>query len=143
MSAEFLDTNVFIYAYDGGAGSKQRAALALIERLFDEGTGAISIQVLTEFYSAATRKLGMRPEEVEEIILDLQGWMLHQPSLLHLVSASRLHRRHKLAWWDALILNSAIELGCEVLWSEDFVHHQKYGTLIVRNPFAVDPAPPR
>jgi predicted nucleic acid-binding protein len=135
MSAEFVDTNILIYAHDGGAGTKHTKSVAMLDRLFEEGSGALSIQVLTEFYAAATRKLNMKPEEAEEIIRDLEGWTLHRPSFADLLSASGLHRRYKISWWDALIVNSATELGCSVLWSEDLADGQKYGSLIVRNPF--------
>jgi predicted nucleic acid-binding protein len=33
------------------------------------------------------------------------------------------------------MLNSAIELGCSVLWTEDLADGQRYGSLLVRNPF--------
>ena len=135
MNVEFVDTNVLIYAHDGGAGAKHTKSVALLERLLDARVGALSIQVLTEFYAAATRKLNMKPEEVEEVLRDLEGWTLHRPSFADLLSASRLHRRYKISWWDALILNSALELGCSVLWSEDLADGQTYGGLTVRNPF--------
>jgi len=135
MNAEFVDTNILIYAHDGGAGAKHDRSVALLKRLFEHGSGALSIQVLTEFYAAATRKLRMSGKEAEEVLRDLEGWTLHRATLADLLSASRLHRRHKISWWDALIVNSAIELGCTVLWSEDLADGQKYGTLIVRNPF--------
>jgi len=135
MSAEFVDTNILIYAHDGGAGHKHEKSVELLMRLLEEGSGALSIQVLTEFYAAATRKLNMRGEEAEEVLRDLEGWTLHRPSLPDLLSASHLHRRHKISWWDALILNSAIELDCAVLWSEDLTHGQEYGNVTVRNPF--------
>ena len=135
MSAEFVDTNIFIYAHDGGAGAKHEKSVALLRRLFENGTGALSIQVLAEFYAAATKKLRMTAEEVEDVLHDLEDWTLHRATLADLLSASRLHRRHKISWWDALIVNSAIELGCKVLWSEDMADGQKFGTLMVRNPF--------
>jgi predicted nucleic acid-binding protein len=135
MNAEFVDTNILIYAHDGGAGVRHAKSVALLERLFEKGNGALSIQVLTEFYAAATRKLNMKPEEAEEVLQDLEGWILHRPSFADLLSASRLHRRYKVSWWDALILNSANELGCVVLWSEDLADGQNYGSLTVRNPF--------
>ncbi|MDP2996057.1 MAG: hypothetical protein Q8N47_01130 [Bryobacterales bacterium] len=36
---------------------------------------------------------------------------------------------------DALILTSAIELGCAVLWTEDLSDGQRLGPITVRNPF--------
>ncbi len=135
MSAEFVDSNIFIYPHDGGAGVKHEKSVALLSRLFEHGTGALSIQVLTEFYSAPTRKLRMTGEEAEEVLRDLQDWTWHRATLADLLSASRLYRRYKVSCWEALIVNSAIELGCAVLWSEDLADGHKFGSLMVRNPF--------
>jgi predicted nucleic acid-binding protein len=136
MSVEFVDTNIFVYAHDGGAGSKHRKAVDLVARLFEEQTGALSVQVLSEFYITATKKLGMKSEEAEEAIVDLGSWALHRPGHDDLLRACGIHRRQKVSWWDALIINSAVELGSAVLWSEDLGAGQRYGTVIVRNPFA-------
>lgn len=135
MSVEFVDTNILVYAHDGGAGAKHAKAVELLERLFDDGVGCLSIQVFAEFYSAATRKLGMGSEEAEQTIRDLSGWTIHAPTHADLVKAAALHRRHKLAWWDALVVNSAIELGCSVLWSEDLADGRRFGGTTVRDPF--------
>ncbi len=136
MSAEFVDTNIFVYAHEGGAGSKHRRAVELVAGLFEEQTGAVSVQVLSEFYVTATRKLRMKSEEAEEAIADLQGWTIHRPGHADVLRACLIHRRLKVSWWDALIINSALELGCSVLWSEDLAALQRYGTLTVRNPFS-------
>jgi predicted nucleic acid-binding protein len=135
MSVEFVDTNVLVYAHDGGAGKKHERSVQLLNRLFDTGAGALSIQVLTEFYAVATKKLLMTSREAEEVLVDLGGWIIHRPGHADLVSAGRLQRRYKIAWWDALVVNSAIELGSSVLWSEDLAGGQRYGTVRVRNPF--------
>jgi predicted nucleic acid-binding protein len=136
MSVEFVDTNILVYAHEGGAGVKHDQAVELIARLFDEQAGAVSIQVLSEFYITATKKLGMKSEEAEEAIADLGSWTIHRPSHGDVVRACHLHRRHKVNWWDALIIYSASELGCDVLWSEDLATGQRYGAVTVQNPFA-------
>lgn len=135
MSVEFVDTNVLVYAHDRSQGSRHHLAVELLSRLVEEGTGALSIQVLAEFYSAATRKLGMPLQEAEEILADLAGWIIHRPDHATLLRASRLQRRYRTAWWDALILQSAIELESSILWTEDFSAGQHYGPVTVRNPF--------
>lgn len=61
MTVESVDTNVLIYAHDGGAGRKHVAAVELLSRLGGERSAALSIQVLAEFYSAAVQKLKMKP----------------------------------------------------------------------------------
>jgi len=135
MSVEFVDTNVLVYAHDGGAGRRHDRSVDLLNRLFEEANGSLSVQVLSEFYSVATRKLSMKSEEAEEAISDLSGWIIHRPGHADVLRAIRLLRRHKISWWDAMVINSAIELGCSILWSEDLTHGQRYGTVIVRNPF--------
>ena len=136
MAAEFIDSNILIYANDSDAGRRYRKSVDLIERLTMDGNGALSAQVLAEFYSAGTRKLGMRSEEAEAVIRDLSSWSIHRPGHADILGAIRLQRRHMLAWWDAMILNSAIELDARMLWTEDFNDGQKFGPLTVRNPFA-------
>ncbi len=135
MSAEFVDTNILVYAHDGGAGAKHEASVSLLGRLFEERTGALSVQVLSEFYAAATRNLGMTSAEAEAVLRDLAGWTLHRPGHADLLRAAELQRRFQISWWDALIVNSAQELDSAVLWSEDFTDGQKFGSLRVRNPF--------
>ena len=140
MSVEFVDTNILVYAHDGGAGSRHDRSVELLTRLFEEAAGALSIQVLAEFYAAATGKLGMKSEEAESVIADLAGWIIHRPNHADVLKAVRLHRRYKIQWWDAMILASAIETGCSILWSEDLNDGQRISTLTVRNPFR-DPRP--
>ena len=135
MSVEFVDTNVLIYAHDGGAGKKHDRSVQLLSRLVEDGAGALSIQVLAEFYAAATKKLGISSQEAEEILADLGGWIIHRPGHADLLRAARFQRRYKMSWWDALVVNSAVELGCGVLWSEDLADGQRYGSVTVRNPF--------
>ena len=136
---EFVGTNVFTYAHDRSAGDKHTAAVRLISRLFEDGTGAVSVQVLSEFYSTAVGKLQMKSQYAEEIVADLAGWLIHRSSHEDVPRASALFRRHKIGRWDALLLNSALELGCSTLWSEDFQHGRRIGSLTVRNPFLLCP----
>lgn len=131
---EFIDTNVLVYAHDGGAGEKHSTS-ELLRRLFETGDRALNTQVLCEFYAVATKKLAMKDTEAEAVIEDLGGWTIHRPGHGDLLEAARLRRRHKLAWCGALIVNSAIQLGCAILWSEDLNDGQRYGTTTVRNPF--------
>ena len=135
MSLEFVDTNIFIYAHDTRAGAKRSRAIELMRDLTAQDSGALSVQVLSEFYWTVTRKLGIDSAEAEEAISNFGVWTIHQPSHAHVLRAIDLHRKLKTSWWDALILNSAIELDCKILWTEDFHHGQKIGGLTVRNPF--------
>jgi predicted nucleic acid-binding protein len=131
---EFVDTNVFIYAHDRSAGRKHAVAADLLARLWEERSGAVSIQVLVEFY-AATIKRGLKVRDAEAVISDLETWTIHRPHHADVIQAIELLRRYKISWWDAQVINSANELGCAVLWTEDLNHGRKYGRVTVRNPF--------
>ena len=134
MSVEFVDTNILVYAHDRSAGKKHEKAVELLVRLFEEKTKAVSVQVLTEFYAAATKKLAMTSAEAEQVLIDMAAWVIHRPDHADLIRAAGLQRRHHISWWDALIVNSAIELGCSVLWTEDLSSGQRYGGVMARNP---------
>ena len=134
MIAEFLDTNILVYAFDSRAGSKHIIAAALLERLLKEGSAALSVQILIEFYAAAT-KGGMKSERAGEIVFDLGICAFHRPDHADVLQSIELLRRYKISWWDALVINSANQLDCRVLWTEDLNHGQRYGGVTVRNPF--------
>ena len=68
----FLDTNILIYSVDRADPAKQNTALDLIARHAKDRTGVISTQVLQEFYSAATRKLGIEPLQARQHLRDFR-----------------------------------------------------------------------
>src|SRR5262249_31126157 len=129
MSGEFVDTNVLIYAYDQAVRRKYDLAIELVARLDRHQRGSISIQVLTEFYWGAIKKLRLPPADVEEILCSFERWKIHCPSHADLIRASKLLRRYQISWWDALIVNSALELECSTLWTEDLQDGQKIESL--------------
>ena len=141
LRGEFVDTNILIYAFDTTAGDKRRVAVELITRLWLDHRGCISLQVLQEFYVAATRKLILEPAQAVLQISRLGRWRLHRPSVDDVLAAIELHRSHSVSFWDALILRSAQASQCSILWSEDMSSGQRWGNLEVRNPFQGSVAP--
>ena len=137
MPAEFIDTNILVYAYDRTAGIKFDRARALMESLWDRGEGVLSTQVLQEFYVAVTSKipqpLGHR--KAREIVSDLGTWTVTVLEVLDILKASELSERYRMSFWDGLILAAARKKEAKTLWSEDFSHGQDYDGVEVRNPF--------
>jgi predicted nucleic acid-binding protein len=133
----FVDTNVLVYAYDANAGDKHDVARALLARLWDNGTGAVSTQVLQEFYVTVTRKVA-RPlarGRAREVVATYAAWDPHRPSVGDVVAAAALEERHRLAFWDALIVVSAQRQAAGRLLSEDLQSGRRFGDLAVVNPF--------
>ena len=138
MTVEFVDTNVLLYAYDAAAGEKHDTASALVDRLWRERRGAISVQVLQEFYVNATRKVATTVDPVVAVdrLKSLARWRVHSPLPDDVIAAATLSRHHQLSFWDAMIVRSAAELRCDTLWTEDLNDGQVIDGVRLANPFA-------
>jgi predicted nucleic acid-binding protein len=140
MSAKaFLDTNIFIYAmaFDAPAG-KRRTAGKLIRSALIERDGVISYQVIQEFFSVMWKKAEhpITHNDGLEYLENVFRPLLAVHSSIELVRESlEIYRRHKLSWYDSLIVAAAIEAGCSVLYSEDMHHGAKIGGVRIENPF--------
>jgi predicted nucleic acid-binding protein len=134
---EFVDTNVLVYAYDASAGTRHEQASALLDRLWQKRRGALSIQVLQEFYVSVTRKveIPLAPAEAVARLRQLARWRTHSPLADDVLVAAEWSIRHQLSFWDAMIVRSAAELGCSVLWTEDLNDGQVIEGVQVRTPF--------
>ena len=74
-------------------------------------------------------------EAAAQIIADLSVWEMHCPTTEDVLHAIRLQKRYQISFWDAMILVSALQLGCQVLWSEDLNPGQIFGQVGVQSPF--------
>ena len=135
----FVDTNVLLYAYDASETVKRPVALATLEQLWGDRNGAVSTQVLTEFYNAATRKLDppMSRAGAREIIALYTAWpvIVLEPALI--LAATRIEEEHQLSLWDALVIEAARVAGAERLLTEDLQHGQVIGGVRIENPFRI------
>jgi predicted nucleic acid-binding protein len=133
----FVDTNVLIYAEDRDAKAKHRTARDIVVSLWESREGVISVQVLQEFYVAATRKLKrpLAPVKATAIVAEYLTWTVIDNTGPMLVEAIELHRKAQLSFWDALIVQAAIHGGCDRLYSEDLNAGQRFGSLVIVNPF--------
>ncbi|MBM3763028.1 MAG: PIN domain-containing protein [Acidobacteria bacterium] len=134
MSVECVDTNILIYVFDSASPIKHKIAGELLTSLNQSSKGAISIQVLTELYSTATRKLRHPIERSQSALSLFRNWRIHSTSHADLLLASQLQQQHQISWRDALIVNSAQQLNASILWTEDLNHNQHIGNLTIRNP---------
>lgn len=134
---QFVDSNILVYAYDKSQGEKHDRAKILLESLWESGLGCISIQVLQEFYVIATKKVSkpLLPEQASQVVRDFSDWTVHRPSIQDLTAAIEISQRNQLSFWDAMIIQSARQAGCSILWSEDLSDKQTYAGIKVINPF--------
>jgi predicted nucleic acid-binding protein len=131
----FFDTNILVYAQQmDGKGDRARALFA--------GGGKLSVQVLNEFTAVSRRKQRRDWREIDEAVADVLT-IVDPPLPLTLDlhhSARSLAQDHQLSFYDALIVATAIEAGCDTLFSEDMQYGRSIGGLNIVNPF-LDGAP--
>lgn len=136
----FVDTNILVYARDAGEPLKQARAFDVLSFLWNTQLGRISYQVLNEYYVTVTRKFkpGMDRQSAQHDIDDLLAWapVAQTGKTLHM--AWDIESRCQLSWWDSLIVASALEAGCETIYSEDLQHGMKIDSLRVLNPLRDD-----
>jgi predicted nucleic acid-binding protein len=126
-----------VYLFDTSAPAKQRRAQALFEELALTGQALLSTQVLQEFYVTVTQKLA-EPVELDaayQAVRDLATLPLVQVDPQLVLAGIQRSQRDRLSFWDALIVQAAIEGGAEVLITEDLQHGRKFDGLVVQNPF--------
>lgn len=126
----FIDTNVLVYLLSGDAAKADRA-----EQIVAQG-GVLSVQVMNEFASVATRKLRMRLGEVTEVLRAVR-------SLCRVVPVDeethdlgmRIAERHRLSIYDAMIVAAARLAGCRTIATEDMQDGLHLEGMRIRHPF--------
>ena len=121
MSARFVDTNILIYAHDVDADDRHWRARQLVSELWESGLGMLSTQVLSEFYVNVTRKIPspLDPATARALIEPYLSWQVQTLGPESVLMASEIQQRHRISYWDALIIYAAASGGAAVLYSED------------------------
>ena len=130
----FADTNVLIYAVTVDDLRKQGIAQALLAQRQPEPL-VISTQVLGEVYNVLTRRKAWVPAQALAAAQAFNKLRVAVPTADGVLRALQLAGRHQLSAWDALIVQAALEAGCDFLYSEDLQAGQRFGALQIVNPF--------
>ncbi|MEI7840839.1 MAG: PIN domain-containing protein [Methylococcaceae bacterium] len=127
----FFDTNVLLYLLSEDACKANRAEAIVVNG------GIISVQVLNEFASVASRKLKMSYAEIHDVLRTVRA-VCQVKSITVETHELGLNIAERLGFslYDSLIISSALQSGCTVLYSEDMQNGQKIdGQLVILNPF--------
>lgn len=133
MSAaeRFFDTNILLYLLSADDAKADRA-----EKELGAG-GIVSVQVLNEFASVASRKLKMSIAEIREALTTIRAVCKVVPISEETHDKGlQVAEKYGLSIYDAMIIASALLAGCKTVLSEDMQHGQTLdGQLKIRNPF--------
>jgi predicted nucleic acid-binding protein len=134
-----VDTNVLVYAYDRSEPEKQKRAFGLLNQLHRAGAGALSTQVLGEFFHVLTRKLSVPfPPEVarERVERYLVSWPVLSLTPLVVQEAVRGAVEHQMSYYDAQVWAVARLNQLQIILSEDFPDGSIIDGVRFVNPFA-------
>ncbi len=136
-----LDTSVLIYAHDRSEPVKQLQALQVLDRVQSTGGGALTTQVLGEFFTTATRKLGaslLRKDAARQVELMARVWPVLDVTAFTILEALRGTLTYQMSYWDAQIWASARLNQIPIILSEDFNTGAVLEGVRFVNPFADD-----
>ena len=140
MSAKekvFFDSNILVYVVDDSEPEKQKKAIELITKSIEEKNGMISTQSLQEFYNVSTKKLKCDVDKAREYTRNFsESFDVTQISVSLILAAIDVSIKHKLSFWDSLIVAAARESASVVLYSEDLNDGEIIDGIKVCNPFS-------
>ena len=132
MSAaeDFIDTNILIYLIGSDAEKADRA-----EALLAQGA-TISVQVLNEFVSVATRKAGFTIAEARDMLATVRALCDIVPLdvTTHELGLD-IASKHSFSLYESMIVAAAARAKCKRLWSEDIQTGRKIEGVEIKNPF--------
>jgi predicted nucleic acid-binding protein len=135
-TVRFFDTNILIYAVSRHPDEVQKRERA--NALLADGEGAISVQVLQEFYVQVTRSTNAAflPHDLAyEFIRIWRRFAVQEITLAILDAALEICRVHRFSYGDSAIIAAAQASGCRELYTEDMSHGRHVGDLVIVNPF--------
>ena len=132
----FLDTNILLYSISRNPADavKRERAIALLDR----DDGALSVQVLQEFYVRATRRTRPHPLTHEAAVGLVSAWTrfkVQEITLSILTGALQIKAAHGFSYSDSAIIAAARAPGCRELYSEDMSHGREVEGITIVNPF--------
>ena len=132
----FLDTNIFIYLYSKTKQNKSArvsSAIGAYQRI-------VSTQVLNEFCNVCIRKMNYPVPFVKRAVEEICAMCeFFEVNYFTIVKALDVHKKYGYAYYDSLMIASALEHDCQYLLTEDMSDGQVIeGRLTIRNIFADD-----
>jgi predicted nucleic acid-binding protein len=132
----FIDTNVLIYAHDVDATEKHQIAKTVLQTLWTERTGVLSMQVLQEFYVNVTRKIQFPlSKNLARLVVSSYAIWCVDTTPAEISMAFTIEDESRIGFWDALIISAAAKSGATRILSEDLNSGQRIAGILVENPF--------
>jgi predicted nucleic acid-binding protein len=127
----FVDSNVIIYTVGNDKVKKARA-----KEILKSGP-IISTQVMNEIINVMAKKLKIKYPLISDVISKIEDFCKIETIKMKTVrKAISIAEKYRYTYFDSLIIASAIENHCEILYTEDMQSNQKIeADLTLVNPF--------
>jgi predicted nucleic acid-binding protein len=132
----FFDTNILLYSISRNPGESRKRDRAI--SLLEDDSGALSIQILQEFYVQATRATRSDAIPHEFAVALIGAWCrfrVQEMTLPVLYSALQIRKAYGFSFWDSAVIAAARALGCDRVYTEDLNHGQVVEGLSIIDPF--------
>ncbi|MFW5799663.1 MAG: PIN domain-containing protein [Spirochaetota bacterium] len=134
----FIDTNVLVYSsLKDKESNKHELAIDLLKKIQDNGDYVfISTQVIIELYKTLMR-YKISDSKIQNVINSLlQRVELSIIDINVIKDSWKLRNKYNISYWDSLIVSSALNSNCNILYTED-MHHKLLieDRLTIINPF--------
>ena len=131
----FIDSNLFLYAFNDTDIAKHKRATKIITNKQYENI--ISLQVINEVSNNMLKKFSFTNSEIKAFVISCYRRYRVQPITEEVFTkACDLRERYHLSYYDSIIVASALTAQCDYLYSEDMQHQQKIEErLTIINPF--------
>ena len=134
-----MDTNIFVYSFDGEDAEKRGIARKLIDDSLQTGKGIVSFQVVQEFINVALQKFA-QPLSIQDAKTYLDTVLMPlcdvYPNHDFYSQGIDIHTTTGYSFYDSLILAAAQRGNCRILYSEDLQAGQTVGSTTIVNPFS-------
>jgi predicted nucleic acid-binding protein len=132
----FFDTNLLVYAHVDGGSAKHDAARTFLRTTAPGVCAYVSTQVLNEFYVALQKYVDDHKRIVNAIAEIVEQANVVTLSMETLKRCYEIRERYGFSYWDSLIVASALDADCTVLYTEDLQDRQLIkSSLLIVNPF--------
>jgi predicted nucleic acid-binding protein len=128
----FIDSNIFLYAFTTKDINKQKISAEIICKNY-----TISTQVINEVSSNMIKKLNFSNQDVNDFVLNCyEQYYIVNFSKEIFIKASTIRIDYNISYYDSLIIATALENNCTILYSEDMQHNQIIEDILtIKNPF--------
>jgi len=130
----FIDSNIFLYAFDCRDQDKQQIS----KKITLSKNCLISVQVVNEVSNNLIKKFKFDNTKVKGFV----DSCYHRYEIINFskeifLLACDIRNDYNISYYDSLIVATALNTKCTILYSEDMQHKQSIGNLTILNPFVI------